>query len=298
MIGALLLLLPGASSQPQDVFQFRVDVRRVYVDVFVAQRGNSLGNLTARNFEVYDEGVLQEVELVDVASVPQTFALLLDESGSISGEKREHLQEAVRSFAERLSDDDELAVLSFSERTTLRKPLGFDRPEDAATYEITGRGWTGLNDALFLALSYLRTGNGRPILVAFTDGMDNASWIREETVLESARAGEAVVYSVRADVGAQLAQVGGSLTPGGSAVRSSAMLEELARMSGGRTVEAARLESIAKTFEEILSEVSSRYLLSFSPRADGEPGWHRLRVDVKGVRDVEVRARAGYFAPP
>lgn len=293
MTAALLLAVLS-----QEVLRFRVDVRRVHVDVFVTRDDASVTDLRAEDFEVYDEGKRQEVDLVDVASVPQSFALLLDESGSISGRKREILQAAARDFARRLRADDELAVLGFAERLSLRQPLRLDPSEiEERAYEIRGGGWTAFNDALFLTMSYLRNARGRPILVVFSDGMDNASWIREESVLQSARANEVVVYAVKADVGEHLSQAGGALAPGGSSGLSSRMLDELIALTGGRSVAATRPDAIGEAFQEILAEVSTRYLLVFSPDENASPGWHELRVRVKGAGDVAVRARKGFYLP-
>lgn len=283
--------------QEREALEFRVAVNRVLVDVFLTGEGESLGRLPREAFEVYDNGARQQIELVDVASVPQTFAILLDESGSISGTKRELLQQAVVDFANHLRDGDELTVLSFDERTKLRKALGFERPAaETGAYAIQGGGWTALNDALFLTMSYLRKGRGRPILVVFTDGVDNASWIDEQAVLESARLSEVVVYAVKAEAAVD-PQRAGTLV-GGNSGRSLVMLEELTRMTGGRSVDVAPGASFSEAFEEILSEVSTRHIVALTPPIDSEPGWHELRVKVKGTRDVEVRARAGYFAPP
>jgi VWFA-related protein len=295
MTGTWVLSLVIASPLPQD-FRFQLDVPRVYIDVFATRHGEAVGSLTRENFEVEDDGVALDFELVDAASVPQTFALLLDESGSISGRNREVLQQAALDFAGRLRKDDELTVLSFAERTTLRQPLRFERPEPAGRdYAIRGGGWTALDDALFLTMTYLRNAKGRPVLVVFSDGVDNASWINEEAVLETARTADIVVYAVRADAGGELPQRTGTLAAGGSSGLSRAMLDELARLTGGRTVEAKRWEKVSDTFREILSEVSTRYVLVFSPAADSNPGWHRLRVKVRGAPDVRIRARSGYF---
>ena len=283
----------------QDVLRFRVDVRRVHVDVFVTRDDASVADLRAEDFEVYDEGKRQEVDLVDVASVPQSFALLLDESGSISGRKRELLQEAARDFARRLRVQDELAVLGFAERLSLRQPLRLDPSGiDESAYEIRGGGWTALDDALFLTMTYLRNARGRPIMLVFSDGVDNASWIGEEAVLQAARASEVVVYAVKADVGEHLSQTGGALDPGGSSGLSSRMLDELTELTGGRSVAASRPDAIGEAFQGILSEVSARYLLVFSPDENASPGWHELRVRVGGGGGVAVRARKGYYVPP
>jgi VWFA-related protein len=286
------------AAASQDVHRFRVDVRRVHVDVFVTRDGTSVADLQAENFEVYDDRERQEVKLVDVASVPQSFALLLDESGSISGRNRQLLKEAALGFARRLGAEGELTVLGFAERLSLRQPLRNDPAQiEESAYEIRGRGWTALNDALFLSMAYLRNGRGRPILAIFSDGMDNASWTSEDVVIQSARANEVVVYWVQAAVGDAFPRAGAGLVPGGRSAPASAMLGELTKLTGGRSVSASQVEAVHDALQEILSEVTARYLLVFSPREDAKPGWHELQVRVKGVGDVEVRARKGYYIP-
>ncbi len=286
-------LLLSASLVGQEAQRFRVEVNRVHIDVFVSREEPSARRLTAADFEVFDEGVKQVVDVVDARTVPRTFTILLDESGSVSGGSREVLREAAVAFTAALKPEDELAVLGFAERTEIRKPLGFGAvSEPAGVLEIGGSGWTALQDAVFLAITYLRNARGRPILVIFTDGIDNASWIDEPAILESARFSEAVVYNVMAR-----AEGAGVLEAGGSSGRSVAMLKDLATVTGGRTLQADKPEEVLEAVNTVLSEVSTLHVLSFSPGAGAKPGWHELQVKVKGVRDADVRTRAGYFRP-
>ena len=89
-------------------------------------------------------------------------------------------------------------MLSFAERVSLRQRLRLDPSGiDESAFEIRGGGWTALNDALFLTMTYLRNAQGRPILLVFSDGMDNASWARGDDVLQAGRANEVVVYAVK-----------------------------------------------------------------------------------------------------
>lgn len=293
---ACLLLSAVVATASQASFRFSADVQLVYVDVFVSIDGEVLPDLPAERFVVHDGNERRDVRLVDVKAVPQTFALLLDESGSITGRKRQILHDAFAGFARRLEADAELAILGFAERTTLRKPLGAARLdlEEEAGLLGDGSGFTALNDALYVTFSYLGSAGGRPILVVFTDGMDNASWVREEMVLDAARSSEAVVYLVEADAGLGVLNGGAGLEPGGTAARAVAMLDSIVALSGGRKIDAGRPERVADALSEILAEVSARYLLVFDP-GDAAPGWHDLRVEVKGV-DAQVRARSGYFA--
>jgi Ca-activated chloride channel family protein len=283
----------------QEPFQFRIEVNQVYVDAFVSRDGAPVTNLTAENFEVFDDGKRQYVELVDASSVPHSIALLVDNSASISGRKREYLRQALGAFVSELKDDDEFAVLTFAERTVLEQPLRFERPgTQGIKLEVTEGRATALNDAIFLALGYLRGAAGRPMLVIFTDGNDNASWIREERLFEAVRGSEVVVYAVQSRTNAELQGIPDAQQAGADSDPGTQLLRKVTKLTGGRSMRAARMENLAETYHDILSEVSTRYLLVFSPPTPVRPGWHDLRVKARGARNVEVRARAGYVADP
>ena len=71
-------------AEQQETFRFTVDVRTVYTDVFVTRESQPVTGLTAWNFEVLDNGVPQEVALLDANALPLSTMLLLDVSGSMA----------------------------------------------------------------------------------------------------------------------------------------------------------------------------------------------------------------------
>ena len=68
--------MTGSAQQP--TFSSRVDAVRV--DVLVKDRGQIVRGLGPRDFEVRDEGVLQEVDLVRLEQVPLNVILGFDVS--------------------------------------------------------------------------------------------------------------------------------------------------------------------------------------------------------------------------
>jgi len=289
----------GLAALEQDRFDFRVEVKQVYVDVYVSRDGRALTGLTAQNFEVYDDDRPQDFQLIDASSVPRSIALVVDRSLSISGRKQEFLQRALEAFVGGLRADDELAVLTFAERTVLDQPLAFGRPASQPIRLDTDKGLaTALNDAIFLSLGYLRAARGRPTLVLFTDGEDNASWVGTEMLLEAARRSEVALYAIRSGARAAPQQVPRRQNAPGVSDGNGLLLEELAELTGGRLVTAERPEEWTETYRAILSEMSTRYLLVFTPSAPSHHRWHRLRVRVKGASDAEVRSRPGYVIQP
>ena len=118
---------------------------------------------------------------------------------------------------------------------------------------------------------------GRSLLIVFSDGVDTSSWLTADSVVETARRGDVVVYGV--EVGE----------------RRASFSRDLAEVTGGRLFAIESTKDLSATFSKILEEFRNRYLISYSPQGVRSGGWHRLDVRVRN-RAASVKARPGYFA--
>src|SRR6187549_3207608 len=73
---------------------FRSMTEAVEVDVAVARGGKTVAGLTAANFVVADNGVIQEVTSALLAAEPLRLTLVLDLSKSVSGSRLASLIDA------------------------------------------------------------------------------------------------------------------------------------------------------------------------------------------------------------
>jgi VWFA-related protein len=119
---------------------------------------------------------------------------------------------------------------------------------------------------------------GRALLIVFSDGMDTASWLTTDGVLDTARRSDVVVYGVAV-----------------KANGNPRFLRDLSAYTGGSLFEIDSTNNLNALFVRILEEFRQRYLVSYSPRGVSKSGWHRLEVRVKG-RKATVKARPGYMA--
>ena len=92
LASALLLLSAYLGIEAQNAV-FSTKVEAVRVDALVTERENgpAIVGLQPADFEVYDNGVLQQVDLVSFDQVPLNVILTLDMSSSVAGERLEHL---------------------------------------------------------------------------------------------------------------------------------------------------------------------------------------------------------------
>ena len=272
-------LLGAALTAPAQQPTFSSRVEAVRVDVLVMDRGQTVRGLRPEDFEVRDEGVVQEVELVRLEQLPLNVILGLDVSESVSGERLEHLQRAGDTLLQRLAKDDRAALLTFSHVVRLRQELTGDIGRiRQALADVDPSGQTSLVDGTYGAIALAGSDVGRSLLIVFSDGVDTASFLSPEVVLQSARRSDVVVYGVA---------MRSRITP--------TFLKELGELTGGSVLEIESTKDLSQTFLRILEEFRQRYLLSFSPHGVSPTGWHRLDVRVKGRR-ATVSARAGYQA--
>jgi VWFA-related protein len=279
MAVGVAVLLGSAVAQSAQQPTFSAKRESVRIDVLVTDRGKVVTGLGAGDFEIRDNGVPQAVDLVSFQQIPLNVFLALDVSTSVSGERLTHLQNAGHALLDRLARDDRSALLTFSHTVLLRESLTgeTDRVRQALT-DVQPFGDTALVDGAYTAIMLDPLDGGRNLLLVFSDGLDTASWLTPEGVLDSAKRSDFVVYGVS------------SRGP-----EDSKFLDDLTELTGGATLKIESTRDLSATFLKILDEFRQRYLISYSPTGVATGGWHRLEVRVKGRR-MTVKSRAGYQA--
>lgn len=274
-VTAAVLLAATAIVRTQDV-TFSSRVEAVRVDVLVTDNGQPVRGLGPADFEIRDNGILQQIDLVSFEQIPLNVVLALDMSDSVAGDRLERLRTAGGAILGGLQTNDQAALVTFSQAVRLGAKLSGDvAPVRAALARAKGEGSTSLIDGVYASIQIGESDAGRALLVVFSDGLDTASWLPAGKVLDAAKRSDVVAYAV--------------------AVRSPAkpdFLRDLASFTGGRLFEVEKADKLDALFLGILQEFRQRYLVSYTPRGVTKDGWHKLDVRVK--RGGTVKARPGY----
>ena len=281
---ACATILAAGSPSPDRAARQRFTSRAeaVQVDVLVIDHGRLVTGLSARDFDVRDDGVPQEVALVEVQRLPLNLICAFDTSGSVAGDLLRNLVDAAGALLHRMEPQDRLALLSFSNRVHLISGLTSDRAAiGAALKTLHAEGRTTLRDGTFAALALREEDRGRTLLLLFSDGRDTASWLTEPGVLEIAKRSDVVAYPVAVHQPADH--------------EHEKFLDNLARETGGRVVVANASANLQTTFTAILAEFRVRYVLSYIPKGVRASGWHRLDVTLR-QKSGTITARRGYSA--
>jgi VWFA-related protein len=311
-----LLAVTGHNTVAQEQtyrFEKRVDV--VAVDIAVTSDGRPLEGLTKADFEIRDNGVVQEIDEVQVETAPVDAILILDTSKSVAGPKLEELRAAVGDFIAGLREDDRVALVTFTGYVRLRQTLTTDRSVlHEALDGITARGLTALKDGLYGGLSLAGPSAQRPIVVLFSDGLDSASWVTESELLEVVKESNVVVYVVCSSSSETARQDFPNLSLSNYVPKEvwfawharflgrdqrdrNSFLKRIADDSGGRFFEIDDASSMEMEFRRVVEDIRSRYLLTYYPTGVAEDGWHELEVKLKNHK-AELRARQCYYVEP
>ena len=273
---ALALGTSVVTIAQQPTFSSRLEAVRV--DVLVTDNGRPVRGLGPGDFVILDNGTPQTVDLASFETLPVNVILAFDHSGSVTGDRLAQLQDAARAVLGALTPRDQAALVTFSHRVELRQPLTHDSRlvVDAVKAAQPG-GDTSLFDGVYAGLLVGVNDAARNLVLVFSDGVDTASWLAAEQIIETGKRSDAVVYA---------------LSPKGAG--SGPFLRDLADQTAGSAIEVESLRELSARFVAILEEFRHRYLLSYSPTGVAAPGWHRLEVRLKNRR-ATVKARPGYI---
>lgn len=297
---------PPAQAKIQAPAVFGVQVDSVYVDAFVSQRRDPVVGLTAADFELKDNGVVQRLDLIAAESMPLLAVLVFDSSNSLAGERLTALQASGKAFLESLRPQDEVSLFTFAGETQwLARPTTEKAAVAKALDELRPGGATAVLDALYAALVLPQT-QGRILVVLFTDGEDNMSfldWRQMRLVAERSNALIHVVGLKRSDDRAApmptMDLTGRMLpmtTPPSLEFLHTWGMRQIAESTGGRYWEAESPMRLKSAFAAITETMSRRYILSYEPQGVKRPGWHEIELRLPG-RTGDIHARRGYWVP-
>ena len=156
-------LLAVLAVLAQATFSSRVDMVRV--DVLVTDNGKPVLGLTPADFEILDNGVAQQVELVSFDQVPLNVVLVFDMSDSVEGERRDKLFEGAGALLGGLKPDDQSALVTFSHVVDRGAKLTKDVAAVRAALErAEAIGETALVDGAFAGMLVGESDVGRGLL--------------------------------------------------------------------------------------------------------------------------------------
>jgi len=296
--------ISGASSaaaqesqqqQEEGRFQFRATVQAINLSVVVTdKKGRFIPDLTAEDFEVFEDNRSQQIDFFTSEVTPVTLLLLLDASTSVRGSV-DGIKEAAANFVTKLWDGDQAIIADFNERIRFSSHFSGDIDRLVSTIQsLYPAGWTALYDSVLYSLDKRSQAEGRKALGLFTDVDDSrsvgqGSEASADDAIEGAKFSEITIYAV----GFQGRRAAGSRGV------NKGFLKDLAEETGGSAFFPKGIGDLNRDFAQIQDELHSQYRLAYVPTNKDQNGeWRSITVRIKNRDDLVVRTRQGYYAFP
>ncbi len=296
VLATIGLAAAGPQTPPeQPAFRAGVDIVSLSVTVTTPE-STFVTALSQSDFELFEDGVKQEVQFFTSGKLPIALSLLLDTSASMERRIRT-AQEAAVGFARHLRPDDLAQVIDFDSRVRILQQFTSDTAElERAIYQTAAGGSTALYNAIYISLKELkkvRTSTAdqvrREAVVVLSDGEDTSSLVGFEEVLELAKRSETAIYAIGLRSNESGRRRGFN--------EAEFVLRQLARETGGRTFFLKDVSELAGIYDLISEELSSQYTLGYvSKNARRDGAWRRVIVRV-GREGATARTKQGYYAP-
>jgi hypothetical protein len=193
----LVLLICVLLTIPIVAAQLKVDVALVNIVATITdETGHYVSDLTADDLIVEEDGQPQKISHFSQSNdLPVSMGVVLDTSGSME-RKIGTATTAVERFIRTVHRDDDIFLMTFSNRPDLRQDFTSDRDKlaNALRHVIVGGG-TALYDALELSLRKIKHGRqDKKAILLLTDGEDTSSEMTFDETQIAVRESELLVY--------------------------------------------------------------------------------------------------------
>jgi Ca-activated chloride channel family protein len=280
------------ADQPVTTITKRVDEVTV---LFTAtdKHGKFVRDLSEDDFAIRDDHKPPQsvVNFGSQTNLPLELGLLIDTSGSVHA-RFDFEQEAAVSFLQHTlrATYDKAFVMGFSTQSQVTQGFTDNIALLASgVHHLKDGGGTALYDAIYRAChdTLIKVEDERPVrraIILVSDGEDNQSDVSRAQAIEMAQRAQVIIYAISTD-------------DSGLILRGDTVLQQLADATGGRAFFPFKMKDIKNSFAAIEDELRSQYVVSYHP-ADFDPDGRFRPIEITSLKkDVQVRARRGYYAP-
>lgn len=246
--------------------------------------------LTTDQFDVYEEGVKQKIEVLEPETQqPLDLALMIDSSLS-EVKELEFEEDAASRFIQKLvRPADRLSVYEFADVVTQLAPFSSNVPSlQASLRRIVPGDGTALYDAIFLGSQGLarNPAGRRRAIVLVTDAGETTSRADFDTARRAALRADTLLYTI---------VVRAVKTEGGRNTAGEHALETIADSTGGAIYFPDSIAQLGDMFDLIDRELRTQYRIGYYPVPRPPAGMFRT-LEVRVKCECKVRSRKAYYS--
>lgn len=300
MAAAVTLLLLWHTAASAQTFRSATELVSLNVSV-IGQNAKPVPGLAADQFQVFEDGVPQEVKFFSPGELPLDVVILLDTSASMTG-SMELVQAAAIRFARSLRASDRAAVMGISNGLRVLQPFTNEFPAvEQAIKSTRPAGKTPFYASIYTALNELAkdrrlaTTPRRQAIVVLSDGQDTSSTFTFDTLLTEVRRSAVPIYAI-APRPTNMTKAMREHFYGESTALADFELKTLATETGGRAFFPVALVELGNVYDAIATELANQYSLGYqSTNQDRNGAFRRIALKILAP-GLTWRTRAGYVA--
>ena len=274
-------------------YVLHTNVEEVVLNATVLAGTQLVQTLKKENFQVFEDGVKQNIISFQHTDLPVSIGFVVDNSGSMS-KKRPAVNKAALDLVQASNPDDEAFVVNFSDEAYIDQEFtsSVNKLRDGLSH-IESRGGTALYDAVVASADKLVADAKRPkqVLVLITDGEDNASTLNlDQTIRRVQELSGPVIYSIGLLFGDEMSHA--------EVRHARRAMELLSNETGGIAFFPKSIEQVDEIAAEVARDIRSQYTIGYhSSTPSTQSGFRRVQVtaDAPGMAKLSVRTRTGYF---
>ncbi|MBK8466130.1 MAG: VWA domain-containing protein [Chloracidobacterium sp.] len=295
---------PKVGSQESDEI---IKVNSVLVPIPVSvldAAGKAVTNLKLTDFELKIDGKVVEIDDLARSETPIRLAMLFDNSSSVLIARDFEKEAAVRFFRRIIRPDkDKAALFSVADSTRLEQPITSNVGLLTQAIDLfpEPKGATALLDGIVEVADYLKSTNGRRVVVIVSDGEDTYSDLKTtlEDVVKALQINSCQVYVVKTKDFENYKRTGErSGNANTRALTAERRMIEITQQTGGAVYSPIDEKEMNAAFDRISAELAQQYFLSYYPDESADKGgeFREISLSVKG-KNLSVRTRKGYYVP-
>lgn len=327
LLAVATLTAQSASAQnPDDVIRVNTELVVVDAQVLHKKTGRIIGSLGREDFELFEDGVKQEITFFSQDKLPLSIVLLFDLTETVQPVLKPLARGALQAL-DHLKPEDEISVMVYAASAQLIQGFTTDRKLIVAAIEkasmMDSNEAAFFNEGVFQAAKLSLKGtipNSRRVVIWLTDNVPNIP--SEETRRNdgaSVPAGElhtekeafnelleseiTVSAIIERSTFSKLATIFYSKNPAfaGSRKRNPpGDVYKYAEQTGGEVMKSNK-EDVSRKLSEVIDHIRTRYSFGYRPSVEQPPGkFCRIKLTVaprveKREGKLAVRTSAGYY---
>jgi VWFA-related protein len=304
----------GQQSAPEgQVFRINVELVQLDAQVLEKKTGRPVGSLSKEDFQLYEDGVQQQIAELSRDRLPLSVVLLFDLTYTVQPVLKPLAAGALEAL-QHLKPDDEVAVMVYSSTAQLLQDFTTDREQVVAAIKKASEMESGesafFNEAIFDAseqLSKAKDPRSRRTIIWLTDNVPNIPSERQHseqnafrevfetgtvvsTLLERSAASDFFLVTFSKN---PMFAVSRKHNPPGDAYK-------YAERTGGDVMKSSR-DQVSTKLAQMIDEIRTRYTIGYYPSVKQLKGkFCEIKLQIspdaeKRLGRIVVRTKKGYY---